>query len=332
MIIDKIFEVTMIISNPINFCINKKQHIMTELNNTYLHKCFMGSYIIDITDIIQMSSCKIISTNSSGHGTIDVRFSAMVYILNTWDILIGVEIERNQSLIVGKYKRHGIEVDVTLKPTDIQANTLTTKQLIPVRIVKAIHKPKFNQISTACILMTCDKKSINYRIKGEISKSALTDINFIIDRIKEELKLRTELMDTKRSEIMFFESLLYSYKFTTKETEIININDQLTYEGPINNVDNILIKNLFDLIVPGKDLTGYWSRPLGIYRSSPLVAYSVDKPAEYILTAPHLMIIDISKSMLNYLIAIREFVDVYNTPDIIKSHENIWNMLRQVQM
>ena len=102
MILEKIFDVTLNINNPINFCTNKKHYILIELNNLYTNKCFMGSYIIEILEVLQSSSCRIINTNSSGDGIIDVRFLANVFILNSWDALIGVEIEKYQSLIVGK--------------------------------------------------------------------------------------------------------------------------------------------------------------------------------------------------------------------------------------
>lgn len=79
------------------------------------------------------------------------------------------------------------------------------------------------------------------------------------------------------------------------------------------------------------DLTGFWTRPLTICRSSPLLTITQDKPTDYILTAPHLMIIEFAKNILTFLIAIREFSEVY-TPDRILSHDNIWNMLRHAQL
>lgn len=325
MIIEKVFEVTLNVNNPINFCTNKKQHIIIELNNIYVNKCFMGSYIIDIIDVLQSSSCRIVNTNSSSNGIVDVKFLATVYILNSWDILIGVEVEKNQSLIVGKYKKPNLTIDVTFKPTNIQANSLTVGQLTPVRVVKAIHKPKENKIAVAAVLLTCDRKAITYRVKGEISKSSIPEIQLLFNSISEELKLRVNI---KKEPMMFFESLVYSYRTMANTTEKIPFGDTF-WEGPKNNTNNLSIINLFDTL--NMDLTGFWSKPLGICRSSPLLTVSQDKPAEYILTAPHLMIIEFAKNMLTFLTAIREFNDVY-TLDRIASHENIWNMMRHVQL
>lgn len=332
MIFEKEFEVTIIINNTLNFCINKYQNVMIELNNIYKNKCYMSSYILKINKIINMSSCRIINSNSSGNGVIDVKFTADVFTLELWDILVGVEIEQNQSLIIGKYKNDtGVEINITFKPTNIHANTLSLKQLLPVRIVKAIHKPNYNQIIAAGVLLTCDRKNTIYKVKGELSKSLLPEINSILNNIKEELKLRMNLMKSKSKEILFFESLLYSYKSTNSTVEKIKIDNNIVYENYINKeIKNMNLLNIFDIV--GTDLTGFWSRPLNIYRSSPFLVMTNEESKDYIESTPSLLIIEIAKHILNFLVAIREFTEIYNTPELIKKHENIWNMMRQVQL
>lgn len=325
MILEKVFEVTLNITNPINFCTNKKSHILTELSNIYVNKCYLGSYILEILEILQSSSCRIVNTNSSGNGIIDVKFLANVYILNSWDILIGVEVEKNQSLIVGNYKKSNLIIDVTFKPTNIQANSLTVGQLVPIRVVKAMHKSKESKIAVAAVLLTCDRKIIHYRVKGEISKTHLPEIQMLFDNISEELNHRSII---KKESLLFFESLVYSYKTISKIFEKIQCGQE-NWEGPKHNVTGNII-NIFDTL--STDLTGFWSRPLGICRSSPLLVLTQEKPSEYVLTAPHLMIIEFAKNILTFLIAIREFNEVYTTPEQLVQHENIWNMMRHSQI
>lgn len=325
MLLEKVFEVTINISNPINFCTDKERHAFTELNNIYANKCYMGSYIIDIINILQISSCRIVNTNSSSDGIIDVKFLANVFILNIWDVLIGVKIAKNQSLLVGKYNKPQLEIDVTFRPTEIQANSLLVGQLVPVRVIQAVHKPKEGRIAIAAVLLTCDKKSVTYRVKGEILKTAIPEIQLIFKNIIDELKMRSNI---DKDRIMFFESLIYSYKNMPKTTEKITFGEEY-WEGPKNNISNNKSVNIFDTL--GMDLTGFWSRPLGICRSCPLITVSQEKPIDYVLTAPHLMIIELAKNILTFLTAIREFSELY-TPELIKSHENIWNMMRQVQL
>lgn len=326
MIFEKIFEVTIIVTNPINFCINKKYNILTELDLLYLNKCYMGVFIIKILDILQMSTCKIISSNSSGNGIIDVKFSAEVYVLNKWDILVGIEIEKNQSLIIGNYKRNDISAIVTFKPTYIQANDLQTKQLVPVRIVQAIHSPKHEHIVAAGVLLTCDRNAITYKVRGEIAKSSINEIQYIFNAIKKELEMRMILMKEKEKDILFFESLLYSYKKYPNKFNKIEINNELNYHGFIDKE----YVNIFSLL--DKDLTGSWSRPLKLSKSAPCIEFLEEKTENHILSSPELMILDISKNILTYLIAIREFTEIYNTPELITKHENIWNLMRQAQV
>jgi hypothetical protein len=333
MFIEKTFEVTLTISNPINYCINKYQHVMTDLNNSYKNRCYLGTYIMEILDIIQISSCRIVNTNSSADGIIDIRFIAKVYVLNTWDILVGVQIEKNQSLVIGKYKKNNIEVNITFTPTNIQSTLLKLKQYVPIRVIRSIHKPMHEHISAACLLLTCDKKNLVYKIKGEIPSYANNEIKHLLELLKDELKERSKLMLTKQKEILFFESLLYYYKNNTDNVETVNVTNDITYTSykpkQIDQSGTESIHNILDIV--NKDLTGYWSKSLDLYKSSPFIKLLHNKPQEYILSLPHIAIIEILKSIINYLNVIKEFTIIYNTDELINSHENIWNMMKNNQ-
>lgn len=326
MILTRIFDVTLNITNPINFCTNKRSHVLIELNNYYANKCFMGSYIMEILDVLQMSSCRIISSNSTANGTIDVKFLAKVFILNSWDILVGVEIEKNHLFITGKYKKDNMTIRVIFNPTNIQSTILNIGQLVPVRVVQAVHRPKEPDISVAAVVLTCDKKSEYFRVKGEVSKQYLPECNTLLTAITEELEKRKELMKTKKKNILFFESLLYTYK-NCPNSNITVIKPNLEWEGPhdITKTSN----SIFELL--NMDLTGYWTRPLYVCRSSPFVSTTQDKPAEYRLTSPHIMVIDFMNNMLTFLIAIRELTEKYDDT-LIESHANIWNIMKNNQL
>lgn len=331
MIFEKVFEVTINITNPINFCINKYQNTLISLNNIYENKCYLGTFILKINNILKISSCKIINTNSSSGGLVDVRFSADVYILNQWDIIIGAKIKEKSDIAISDYEKNNVKICITFKPTNIHVNTLAVNQLLPIRIVKSICKPNYNYIIAIGILLTCDKKSVIYKVKGKVNENALSEINLILNDIKNEIMLRTELMKTKRNEILFFESLLYSYKNTNKSTEFIQINNDIKYEGLINNIEGLTAHNIFNII--DINLDGFWSRPLGIYRSSPIIALNNNTNTDnYVLTNPNALIIEMAKNILTSLITIREFIEIYNTPELIKSHENIWVMMNECKI
>lgn len=55
MIDQKIFETTLNIDDPTNFCTNVEAHLLKELENIYVGKCFKNSFILNITGVIQRS-------------------------------------------------------------------------------------------------------------------------------------------------------------------------------------------------------------------------------------------------------------------------------------
>jgi hypothetical protein len=329
MIIKRVYDVSLNITDPINYCTNKKEHTLIELNNHYKNKCFMGSFILDILDILQISSCRIVNTNSSADGIIDVKFLAKIYTLNAWDILVGVKIEKNQTLIGGKYQKNELVINVSFPPTHLQGTVLHVGQLIPTRVCIPIHNPKENSISAAAVLLTCDLKNTIYKVRGKIDKSHMEEILSIIDNIDQELDKRSLLLQTKKKSIIFFESLLYPYK-SYPDATTITINKNKEWFGPSTNLEkssNYI--NLHSML--NMDLTGYWTRPLTLCRSCPFAMTYSDKPTEeYVTTYPHLLMIDFLKNTLNYLVAIREMSELY-TDDLIKSHENIWNLMKRMQ-
>jgi hypothetical protein len=288
-----------------------------------------------INKILQISSCRIVNTNSSANGTIDVKFSAQVFILNAWDILVGVEIDGVKTIISANYKR-GLNLTIGFVPTNISANVLQLKQLVPVRVVKAQHRP-MNSIAAAVLLLTCEKKYIIYKTKGKLNITP--ELSDILTNIKEELIKRAELFKTKPFEVNFFEKLLYTYKSkydVTINTKIKTKNNNIVWDGPeqVINDDNKLI-NILDL-EHNQDITGYWFRPLHLYRSSPVVSFSKEKQdgdniSRYD-TTPTPMIIEIAKNILSFLVAIRECVEIYNTDELIKSHENVWTLMKNSQI
>jgi hypothetical protein len=325
MIIEKNFEITLNIINPINFCANKEKNVLTEINNIYVTKCYMGCYIIKINEINQISQCRIITSNSSSNGVIDVKFTANVCIINEWDIIIGSKIIKNSSLIISLYQKQGMDISITFKPTQLQMNTFSLGQLVPIRVIKSAHKPKTNQIAVAGVLLTCDTYAPIYRVKGTIHKQYLPEIELLLNSINEELQLRTDIMKTKKKEVIFFENLIYAYK-TPPSIKSIELDKNVIYEGTV--IDNAI--SLFKMI--NTDLTGYWSKPLSLYRSSPTLVMNQEKVAESILTSPHLLFIDFAIQVLSFLKAIRELVETYNTPELIKSHDNIWHMMKSRQI
>jgi len=333
MFLNRYFEISLYINNPVSFCINKRQNVLIELENNYVGKCFQGSYINNIIDIVQISNCRINNVSLENNGIIDVKFYAQIFIVNKWDIIIGAHIVKNQSLLISVYKKDELEIDITFIPTTVTANTIMIGQMVPIRTIEAFHKAKTNKIAVAGIILTCDVKSEIYRnTTNEINKTYLPEIQLLLDNIKQELVLREELIKDNKEKLIFFEKLLYSYKSSSNSTKkyksIKDIND---YEGLDIDLSNEA-NNIFDIMHNYKHMSGYWHRPLKLSRSSPFILFTTNKPSSYKIAPFHVIIIEFAKQILSFLTAVRELVETYNTNELINSHENIWNMMRVKQI
>lgn len=331
MILTRNFEITLYINNPISFCANKQHNVKLELENNYVGKCFQGVYILEILEVLQVSKCRINNVSLTNNSIIDVKFTANVFLINKWEIIIGAEIIKNQSLLIGVYKKNDLEIDITFMPTTVIANTISLGQIVPIRVIESLHKSRTNKIAVAGVLLTCDIRSEIYKnTTTEINKAYLPEIYLILDDIKQELSLRKTLVKNHKEKVIFFEKLLYSYKASSNQVKSYPIIDDLTYEGLSVDMSNEVM-NIFDMVYNQKSI-GYWHRPLTFCRSSPFVLFTTTKPQNFKVIPLHIIIIEFAKPMLSFLVAIRELVETYNSPELISSHENIWNIMKLKQI
>jgi hypothetical protein len=138
--------------------------------------------------------------------------------------------------------------------------------------------------------------------------------------------------------------LLYSYKNKSKkENDIIESKHFPKWTGPsmldlpdqpngelVNLLD--ILKEFHDSSESTIDLTGYWSRPLNIFRSSPLVLRQpidfIQKESVVVSEQPiHVIIADLLKSM-TIISVIRELATEFNTNEKILSHKSIWTIMK----
>ena len=83
-------------------------------------------------------------------------------------------------------------------------------------------------------------------------------------------------------------------------------------------------------------VAGVWSRPLSLYRSSPLAAHLADAhpPEDWgpvVDGNARAVFAEFLKNILDYLGAIRELPAVYGTPELIQQHKGLWEAMRRMQ-
>ena len=349
----KIIETTIILSNPIDSCINLRKYVEISLNNKYVNKCFSGGLIFGFTKILDISEVEIINSNDSGNGQVNVRFIADMYRANKWDIITNIKVVNSLKNIIGVNDNNSIIISVLESK---QNESIKVGQKICVRVNVAIHTPFTKQISAGCSLLVCDTSFIEYSVDELLTMKIVNDIRPMYEKILVLLNRRNEL-DMNR--ILFFESLLYSYKLYDSDNKKMNIeNKNLKYKwvGPsYSRIQNKTI-NILDIIEEilntEKEIkfSGIYARELGIYRSSPLInelplpIASVDNKKVNDLLSPlvddNKIIVKESlltvmtiflKNILDNLNAINEMIQIYNDEDI-KSHSNIWDIMRYTQL
>ena len=362
-IIQKKIITSLNVRNPINFCTDKKKHVYNELKKIYVEKCYAGCFIISIVSIDEISDCIISKTNISGEGIINVKFTINAIVFSHNDILIGVKIVHNQSMILGLYQLNSIKAVVSIPPTSRHLystalvksiESLSLGQKIPIRIIDASHQPRQEEATIFGTLLVCDKEAPIYKINGLLNSSAKSDLLPLLNAIKEELQIRSEIQIDK---INFFEKKLYSYFNHGTSNSTISSENFPDWNGTESNGNSTNI-NLLNFITKaisdknGLSVTGYWSQSLSIYRSSPMIYFSDQAVGDALSgravgdalsgRADNSNIIEegnnvsvfirFLKNMLDFLLAIRQMTEIYNTEQEIKAHANIWAAMEMVQI
>jgi hypothetical protein len=352
MLLEKEFCVTVDVADVCNFCANKGPLLMAALHDEYAGRCYMGCYIIEIVEIIMASACHLITTNSSAEGYIEVKFMARVAVFSQWDILVGVEVMMNEKMLIGvhgdKVRKTGLATVALLPSKAVEA--LAVGQQIAVRVVVAGHTPMQERASVYAVLLTCDAAAQVYRLRGALDKAASAELAPMLAAVETELAAREELVATRRADLWFFELLLYSYRARragtgTDSQTLPAWEGGPSWEGPpalVPHAEGCAVRNVLDIVrkvvhdgesVP---VTGAWSRPLNLYRSSPLAAVADGRhlPAGWIAateSAPRVVFALFLKNILDFLVATRELAQLYSTEELVRKHFALWAAMRAAQ-
>ena len=356
----KVIEYTLTVPNPIHFCTDKAGHTLRMLQETLVGKNFMGGRVVRIAELLAVSAVRIQRTNGAGGGYVDVRALVEVEVFAKWDILAGVRILTNKPIVMGVYspaapwpalgprRGEGVTAVVSLAVNEI-TRTLAVGHLVPVRVIQASHPPMKEQASVYGVPLSCDRAAPVYRLRGALDKTAQKALKPLFDGVVEELAARRALAATKRADMWFFESLLHPVRVApgadSPPQEVPAWPGGPVWEGPpgppgqpaglVSLLDVVRRAIVLEESVP---VAGVWTRPLGLYRSSPLAVHwtaemgpppedwgpEVDGNAKAVFA-------ELLKNVLDYLGAIRELPAVYGSPELVEQHRGLWEAMRRMQ-
>ncbi len=348
---EKVFDVTLNIQNPINFCADKDRAVRQALQSQYVGRCYKGAFICRVKEILQTSEVEIVKTNTSGAGVINVQFLAEVNVLAAGDILVGVTVVNVRQMVTGLFDPQDntrAKVLVSLLATP-ETGTIIAQQKIAVQLQTVVHEPLKEYVVAVGKLLVCEESAPVYRLRGTLDKGARTELLPILENIDRELVARAKLVGSRMRDVWLFELLLYRYRSTAMGREV----DQEApsgdpnvpaWMGPGFHAPNggSQQRNVLDIVrrvVAGDEvmrIDGLWSRSLDLYQSSPLVSWAPDGKApeawgEAIDGSVRAAFAEFLSRILKYLVAVREMVELYDTNESMSSHRNIWSAMRHSQ-
>lgn len=369
---------TFVIRNPMdpNYSKDKKKYIMNILNSKFVNHCHGGCLIIKIKKIDEISMCEIINSNLSGSGQVNVKFTAYVKSFYNGELICYVQILKTSPFIIGNYRdiikipqeEEEFEVQATVSlqygvnmgtiPLEKTISSIRESQFVPMRIIQCLHKCLESRVGIVGELIMCDQRYNKYIVTSPITELGMYNIYLILYEIREELTLRSNILENLdeniKNNILYFESLFYSYKYNTK-ISIDNINQIESKYYPIwwglhpmtiGEKDNGETINLLDYFSKeSPNVIGMWSRPLHLFKSSPMAVFE-PMPDTSAMAMPgtsdqkydileegksDVVFITFFKNMLDSLKIIRKMSELYNTDALLKSHQNLWDGMKSVQ-
>ncbi|MDE2097434.1 MAG: RPB7/RPC8 family DNA-directed RNA polymerase subunit [Patescibacteria group bacterium] len=369
----KHFDTTLSVANPIEFCTKKEDNALRQVRQLYEGRCFKGSFIVAVTKIEKISACRIVTSNTKAGGAVDVVFTADVAVFAKWDVIPDVRIVKTDQVILGMAgaadAKEGARADrkeakaaprrgdprdascvVTLAPTDA-AKALRVGQIVPVRILAVEHTPLAAMATAYGPVLTCDTVTPGtfHVARGSLDQRTAERLLPIVAAIDRLLEQRAASFKTNRNGVILFEKLLYAYDTgaampsAASDVKVESKHGSPTWVGPPgvgNAVDGKIVRvHIADAVKAaaaggGYPMAGYWSRPLSIHRSAPIVEFSEDKPAAWgvtVVTPAADVIAMCLKAVLESLFAIQAMVDTYSSDAILKQHENVWAAMRAAQ-
>ena len=367
---EKVIDGTVNVANPINFCADMTRHLVTELQNKYVGRCFKGAYTLGVKKILACSPCHIMRTNGTGEGYVDVQFLADVAVFSSGDILTGVEIMSNQPMLVGVYEGARAEgpraeaqkpmpgrlvaksprAAVIIRASEAVA-ALAVGQKIPVRVLLAQHAPMQAQASVVGSLLVCDQTAPAYRLRDALDQSARAELAPMLAAVELELEARAAMVKARKADLWFFERLLYPFreagpapKDAAQDEAVPAWEGGPVWSGPRplqaleTGAETASVLDIVRRVVGGErvPVAGVWSRSLALYRSSPLVAVvreGAAVPGAWTVVdgAPRAVFAEFLKNILDFLVATRELALVYNSRKLIEDHTSLWRVMRSAQ-
>ncbi len=305
MLISKIIETGINITDPISLYVSFDENLMEILKDRFVGRCYRECYITQIKRIIKTSECIITSDYDPNYGVLYVIFEVSAIEYHKGEIINGVKVINTGS--TPRKDPFICSTNIAGITTIYHKNFESVKvgQLISVRVASVRYDINSTKISITAFPLL-HSTSVNTFVVGELTQKDRDDVKQLLQVIVKEEELLGKC-DKKSAET--FESLLYAYskdpQVKSKTASIVDI-----------ATGKVVLKS-----------GTYISRDPRLKLTTPAVITEDEHTGDVNTTVPYsLSIIYILQDYLSYIRTVREMTEIYNTKELIDSHANLWRI------
>jgi hypothetical protein len=302
--ITKIFDIILNIDNiNIIFSNNIESQILNLIEQKYLNKCYLESYIIKINKILNRSLIESNQNNLNCDFIVYIQFEAECIIYSQNEVILNMEIHENiNNNIIAK---NNYIVAMIKNNKDI--SFLKKGSKIPIIVGKAKFTTGSNKITINSypFIPIINQSVIYYKINKitDDEKNQLNDSIIIYINIEEERK--NKILEIKNNNWNYFNNLLYPYK-NNKSDE--NIKKDKTIE--------LLSYKYEDSII-------YFNQEINL--SEKLISINNDAK-NYLEDSSFNILYNLFKKYYLYLKLVNDLSEEYNSKELIDKNMNLFEL------
>lgn len=312
MIITKIITYAIDIYDPIGFCTDIESNVKSILDHRLRGRCYQGCFIMEITRILNIGDLIIAQEGSPTYGILSVIFEVQATILAPGDVINGCKMTSRDATGVVLCETDAAKIMIF---DSAPFASVTPGQLVSVRVVNQVPTIGATNIAMLGEPMIPARKQKVYSVPGPLTVEQLAVVAPALTRALDELA-RCKPVRTVAT-WKFFDDLLYAWRDATPAPGT-PYDLRAIAAGEIEPPAWLSRDNRLRLTEP--TTCGYESEPTG---NDIIIDGSLDAAG---------VVVALLAEWEMHLRNIRQHIEIYSTPELMKSHQNVWRMYTKLKL
>lgn len=314
MIIDKILFHRIDVSDPCAFALNKKTKLLNILTEKFENKCYKKCLIIKVLDIMNDPVIRICQNNLDAYGSLDVQFKVRALVYEKYDVIHGCKVTKKTptNVLICETKNLALMVISNNRFTSIREG-----QYISVSVNNTKYSIGTSKISVEAVPYLPKKKITLYYISEPIVD--YTIYSEFLKQIKNELD---EINKLDKNAVNFFKQMMFpGFKEPggKKKQKLVD----MVVEGKVLPIEEYVGFDTRNHVSDGfVNIFKLSEVNIGAFKSKFSQCDIIENvPSDIVFKKLLMMYIDSLKS-------IRELCAIYNSDELVKSHQNLWKAMK----